>query len=104
MGDGIECVYSRSTCLLRPEVKYIGNMHGNEVVGLEVLLYLIEYLLTSNDTQVAQLMNKSRIWIMPSMNPDGLANSNYPDCTSTVGRFSTNMRFFFSIKIHLDIH
>jgi murein tripeptide amidase MpaA len=72
--------------LLRPEVKYIGNMHGNEVVGLEVLLYLIEYLLTSNDTQVSQLMNQSRIWIMPSMNPDGLEKSIYGDCTSTVGR------------------
>lgn len=72
--------------LLRPEVKYIGNMHGNEVVGLEVLLYLIEYLLTSNDTQAVQLMNQSRIWIMPSMNPDGLAISNYGDCDSTVGR------------------
>ena len=72
--------------LLRPEVKYIGNMHGNEVVGLEVLLYLIEYLLTSNDTQAVRLMNQSRIWIMPSMNPDGLANSKYGDCTSTEGR------------------
>jgi carboxypeptidase D len=72
--------------LLRPEVKYIGDMHGNEVVGLEVLLYLIEYLLTSNTTEVNQLMNRSRIWIMPSMNPDGLAMSIYGDCTSNTGR------------------
>jgi carboxypeptidase D len=72
--------------LLRPEVKYIGDMHGNEVVGLEVLLYLIEYLLTSNTTEVNQLMNRSRIWIMPSMNPDGLAMSIYGDCTSNIGR------------------
>jgi carboxypeptidase D len=72
--------------LLRPEVKYIGNMHGDEVVGLEVLLYLIEYLLTSNDTQVYQLMSRSRIWIMPSMNPDGLGIARYGDCSSTIGR------------------
>ena len=72
--------------LLRPEVKYIGNMHGNEVVGLEVLLYLIEYLLTSNDSKVVQLMSSARIWIMPSMNPDGLAMSQYGDCSSVVGR------------------
>lgn len=72
--------------LLRPEVKYIGNMHGNEVVGLEVLLYLVEYLLTSNDTQANQLMNRSRIWIMPSMNPDGLTRSTQGDCTSINGR------------------
>ncbi|CAF1447012.1 unnamed protein product [Adineta steineri] len=76
--------------LLRPEVKYIANMHGNEVVGKEMLLYLIEYLLTSNDTLVNQLMNQSRIWIMPCMNPDGLEISQYGDCTSTNGRYTVN--------------
>jgi carboxypeptidase D len=61
-------------------------MHGNEVVGLELLLYLIEYLLTSNDNQVIELMDHSRIWIMPSMNPDGLQLSQYGDCSTTNGR------------------
>ncbi|CAF0885906.1 unnamed protein product, partial [Didymodactylos carnosus] len=72
--------------LLRPEVKYIGNMHGNEVVGREVLLHLIEYLLTSNDVQVQKVMTLSRIHIMPSMNPDGFEMSHNGDCDSAVGR------------------
>lgn len=76
----------REHVLLRPEVKYIGNMHGNEVIGLEMLLHLIEYLLTSEDNQVLQVMSRSRIWIMPSMNPDGLEISQYGDCSSTRGR------------------
>ncbi len=67
-------------------MKYIGNMHGNEVISLEMLLYLIEYLLTSDDNQVIELMNRSRIWIMPSMNPDGLELAQYGDCSTTNGR------------------
>ena len=78
-----------------PEVKYIGNMHGNEVVGLELLLYLTEYLLTSNDNQVIELMDRSRIWIMPSMNPDGLERSKYGDCSTTRGRLEKK---FFSFS------
>jgi murein tripeptide amidase MpaA len=61
-------------------------MHGNEVVGLELLLYLTEYLLTSPDPQAIELMSRARIWIMPSMNPDGLERSKYGDCSTTNGR------------------
>lgn len=66
-------------------------MHGNEVVGLEMLLHLTEYLLTSTDSQVIELMNRSRIWIMPSMNPDGLEMSMYGDCSSTRGRLFSDI-------------
>ena len=90
--------------LLRPEVKYIGNMHGNEVVGLEMLLYLIEYLLTSNDNQVVQLMNTCRIWIMPSMNPDGLERSQYGDCSTTNGRFELMEELFLVHILLLQIY
>ena len=63
-----------------PELKYISSMHGDEVVGMELCLELID-LLTSQygiDPQVTDLVDETEIWIMPLMNPDGyMSESRY---------------------------
>ena len=48
-------------------------MHGDETVGRELSLYLIEWLVTTyeNDIRSTNLINNTDIFIMPSMNPDG---------------------------------
>ena len=58
---------------LEPEFKYVGNMHGDEVVGRQVLIHLIEYLLKNynKDLKITNLIDSTRIHILCSLNPDG---------------------------------
>jgi carboxypeptidase D len=58
---------------IEPEFKYVANMHGDEVVGRELCLKLIEWLCENYyiDPRATNLINNVDIFIMPSMNPDG---------------------------------
>lgn len=63
-----------------PEFKYVSTMHGNEWVGNEMLLYLIDHMLSNygTDPQVTELIDEVDIWLVPLMNPDGyVLNQRY---------------------------
>lgn len=113
---------------IEPEFKYISSMHGDEITGRELCVFLIEDLLKNygKDQTITALVNSTEIFIMPSMNPDGSArtqranangydlNRNFPDWkrgdanqiqkqqpeTKAVMQFQASRKFSLSANFH----
>jgi len=73
--------------LLEPMFKYVGNMHGDETVSRQMLIYLAEYLLSryGRDSGITSLVDTTEIFLLPSLNPDGFSRSKEGNC-GTSGR------------------
>lgn len=59
----------------KPAFKFIGNVHGDEPVGRELLILLANWLCTNymKDSLATFLIENVHIHILPTMNPDGFA-------------------------------
>jgi hypothetical protein len=113
----------------RPEFKYVANMHGDEIVGRELMVKLIEDLAMNygKENRITQLLDTVQIYIMPSMNPDGAIkrqrgnannvdlNRSFPDFTTSdnqntqanrepeiqaMMKFQSQHKFVFSANFH----
>lgn len=58
-----------------PAFKFIGNVHGDEPVGRELLLLLANWLCDNymKDPLATQIIDNVHLHILPSMNPDGFS-------------------------------
>lgn len=56
-----------------PEFRYTAGLHGNEVLGRELLLLLMQFLCkeyNDDNPRVRRLVEGVRIHLVPSLNPD----------------------------------
>eukprot|EP01116_Phalansterium_solitarium_P025696 TRINITY_DN9952_c0_g1_i1.p1 TRINITY_DN9952_c0_g1~~TRINITY_DN9952_c0_g1_i1.p1 ORF type:complete len:500 (+),score=134.88 TRINITY_DN9952_c0_g1_i1:86-1501(+) len=116
-----------------PQFKYVANMHGDETVGRELLLELATLLCsqyaieppTNLSARITQLVDRTDIYLLPTMNPDGFAlgrrsnaagydlNRNFPDVrfpgretgrpqpeVDAVMRWSLGRHFVLSANFH----
>ena len=56
-----------------PEFFYSSSMHGDELAGYPLMIRLIDHLLSNyaTDSEIADLVNSTEIYINPLANPDG---------------------------------
>ncbi|KAF7239271.1 Inactive carboxypeptidase-like protein X2 [Varanus komodoensis] len=57
-----------------PEFRYMAGAHGNEVLGRELLLLLMQFMCQeylARNPRIVRLIEDTRIHLLPSVNPDG---------------------------------
>lgn len=69
----------------KPKFWYIGNLHGNEPVGRQLLLYVIEHFINNyeNNAELRDILDSTELHLMPAANPDGFEKAVEGDCLGT---------------------
>ncbi|MGA2587707.1 MAG: M14 family metallopeptidase [Candidatus Aminicenantales bacterium] len=59
--------------LTKPGVYVDGNIHGNEIQGAEIALYLLDYLLSNygRNEEITALLDRTCFYVVPVVNVDG---------------------------------
>lgn len=81
--------YENHRALLKPTVKFIATIHGNEPLGKQLLFALAETLqndYNDGDERVKRILAATNIELLPLMNPDGFQVAIEGDCNGV--RFS----------------
>lgn len=73
---------------LVPAVRLVGTIHGDEPLGLYLLLKLANYLCSSygHNEKITKLLINTNIELVPLMNPDGYRVARKGDCVG--GRYN----------------
>lgn len=81
----------------KPAVKFIGTIHGDEPVGTELCMNFADELLTNygTDTYITDFLDRTVIWLVPMMNPDGFLsylryNANTVDLNRSFPMYSVD--------------
>ena len=78
---------------LKPMVKYVSNIHGNEPLGQELLLNFAVFLcfnyLFGNDKEMRDIVSNTDIHFLISMNPDGFERAKMGACRGGLGRHNS---------------
>lgn len=79
----------------RPQVKLVGNMHGDEPLARPLLLQLARELVrgwAGGDVRIGRLLNTTDLYLLPSLNPDGFEHAQEGDCGGGVASGRENSR------------
>lgn len=90
----------------KPRFRYVGNIHRDEVLSTQVLIYLTDYLLSQygTDPRVTKLIDSTDIYIFPSVNPDGFEKAGEGDCIGSQEGREKHQHFDLNSPIPEQFH
>jgi len=67
----------------KQDVLFMGLHHADEWISMEVVMYLLRYVLLNagNDSRVDAILARANLWFVPIVNPDGLEYARQYDTT-----------------------